>query len=106
MDTGLDKRRGRTVSTMRGAGVEVVTFTGVFDGRRGIRSSDCRSDPLQQRTCSKTFGHNTQLSGRASGPEVSPRWVRQTIGFGSSCGPGQKQNKDSSNSTRLMRNNT
>jgi len=50
MDAGLDKRRGRTGSAMRGADVEVVvTIMAVFEGRRGIRPTDCRSDPLQQK---------------------------------------------------------
>ena len=55
MDAGLDKRRGRIASTMRGADVEVVTVMAVLEGRRGIRPTDCRSDPLQQK-------HALQLS--------------------------------------------
>jgi hypothetical protein len=46
MDAGLDRRRGRTGSTMKGADVEVVTVMAVFERRRGIRPIDCRSDLL------------------------------------------------------------
>jgi hypothetical protein len=50
MDAGLDKRRGRTGATMRGVDIEVVvTVVAVFEGRKGIRPTDCRSDPLQQK---------------------------------------------------------
>jgi hypothetical protein len=50
MDAGVDKRRGRTGSTMRGADVEVVVMImAVFEGRRRIRPTDRRSDPLQQK---------------------------------------------------------
>ena len=54
IDAGLNKRRGRTGATMRGADVEVVVMVmAVFEGRRGIRPTDCRSEPLQQKRALK-----------------------------------------------------
>jgi hypothetical protein len=80
MDAGLDKRRGRTGSTIRGADVEVGTFMGAFEGRRGIRSSDRRSDPLQQKHALKLSAiPQNWLAGRVGRKPAQGGLSRQLV---------------------------